>query len=299
MIALEARRKWLDFLRSERRFSAHTLVAYENDIGDFLKYVGGRDLSDISLREFRGFVATMAREELRATSIARKVSALKSFYRFLEQNGIANNPYVAILRLPKQPKKLSKSLGHEDVGEILDAFNAIAKLPWIARRNRALFTLIYGAGLRISEALGVNIEAVGEDEIRIRGKGSKERIVPLLSVIKTEIESYINAMPFSRTTGPLFIGEKGARLSARVAERDFAAARNYLQLSASATPHSLRHSFATHLLAAGADLRTIQELLGHSSLSTTQLYTKTDMGTIAKQYAKSHPRASFNKKSFA
>ncbi|MDR1009276.1 MAG: tyrosine recombinase XerC [Rickettsiales bacterium] len=283
--------KWLVFLRTERRQSAHTIEAYARDLRFFLEYIGDRDLSDLAIGEFRGFITTLAKADKSPATIARNISAIKSFFRFCSQNGLATNANLTLLRTPKLPKKLSSSLDKTDAFRLLDAFGEILPEPWLAARDRALFTLIYGAGLRISEALNLDIGSLDTDSLRVMGKGNKERIVPLLPIIKKEVEAYLKLLPWHRNEGPLFLGAKGARLTARVAERDLEAARNHLQLPAATTPHSLRHSFATHLLAAGTDLRTIQELLGHSSLSTTQLYTKTDMGRIIAEYNKAHPHA--------
>jgi integrase/recombinase XerC len=294
----EIKKEWLEFLRVERRASPHTLEGYARDLGFFIKYMGGNfDPSKVGLAEFRGFVAGLARAGKSAPSIARNVAAVKSFFRFMEQDEIAKNAAIRILRSPKIPKKLSKSVDAPDVFRLLDAFDDVVKPKWMALRDRALFTLIYGAGLRISEALGLDVGDVAGDMLRIRGKGNKERIVPLLPIVKEEIGKYMEACPFlnknktRENSIALFRGAKGMRLTARVAQRDIEAARDFLQLPATTTPHALRHSFATHLLAAGTDIRTIQELLGHSSLSTTQLYTKTDMRSVLAAYKKAHPHA--------
>ena len=293
MNALEAREKWLIYLLDERKGSRLTAEAYARDIGFFLKAIGDADLSKIQIAEFRKFIAELARAGKSAPTIARNISALKSFFKFLKVRGIADNPNVGLLKSPKVPKRLSKSVETADVFKLLSTFDEIfVDKPWVAKRDRALFTLIYGAGLRISEALALTPLSLDGDVLRIIGKGNKERIVPLLPIIKDEVAAYVKAVPFELAPRlPLFRGEKGAGLVARVAQRDMEAARARLQLSHTATPHALRHSFATHLLSNGVDLRTIQELLGHSSLSTTQLYTKVDMREIMKSYRHAHPRA--------
>ena len=294
MKALEAREKWLEYLTQERRGSALTAQAYARDIGFFIEAAGkDADLSKISISQFRAFIADLARRGKSAPTIARNISAIKSFFKFLKNRGIADNPSVGLLKSPKIAKRLSKSVETADVFKLLATFDEIfADKPWVAKRDRALFTLIYGAGLRISEALSLTPTSFSGDTLRILGKGSKERIVPLLPIVKDEVEKYIKAAPFDLPPRlPLFRGEKGAGLSARVAQRDMETARSRLQLSHTATPHALRHSFATHLLSNGVDLRTIQELLGHSSLSTTQLYTKVDMREIMKNYSRAHPHA--------
>ena len=299
----EIKQKWIEFLKSERRVSNNTIESYERDIDIFLhflkntaniKEINSNTLETIDISTFRSFITTLARQNKSNVSIARNISALKNFFKFMQQNEIANNQSIQILHSPKIPKKLSKSINSIDIMKLLDCFNEIIKDKWQAKRDIALFTLIYGCGLRISEALSLNYTDINDndDVIKIKGKGNKERIVPILPIIKEKINDYLKIAPFNfRTHDPLFRGSRGARLTARVAERDIETARNYIGLPKITTPHSLRHSFATHLLANGTDLRTIQELLGHSSLSTTQLYTKVDMGQIIENYKKAHPHA--------
>ncbi len=293
---------WLDFLRSERRVSINTLENYNRDISFFidfltktkeLKKIDAKFLNDISISTFRSFLAHLTRQNKSNVSIARNVSSLKNFFKFMQQNEIANNQAIQILHSPKIPKKLSKSIATVDVIKLLESFNDLIKEKWIAKRDIALFTLIYGCGLRISEALNLNISDISNNDVlRITGKGNKERLIPILDIIKEKVFDYLKIAPFDfKPNTPVFRGVKGARLTPRVAERDIAMARDYLGLPQTTTPHSLRHSFATHLLANGTDLRTIQELLGHSSLSTTQLYTKVDMGKIIENYNSAHPHA--------
>ena len=293
---------WLDFLKSERRVSINTIESYNRDINFFidfltqtikLKDIDSQFLNDISISTFRSFLSTLTRQNKTSTSIARNISSLKNFFKFMEQNEIANNQAIQILHSPKIPKKLSKSVADIDVMKLLESFDKLIKEKWIAKRDMALFTLIYGCGLRISEALNLNISDISSnDMLRVKGKGNKERLIPILDIIKEKVNDYLKIAPFDfKLNSPIFRGVKGARLTARVAERDIAMARDYLGLPQTTTPHSLRHSFATHLLANGTDLRTIQELLGHSSLSTTQLYTKVDIGKIVESYNKAHPHA--------
>ena len=293
---------WIDFLTSERRVSNYTVENYSRDINFFIQYltqtenlknIDSKFLNDVSISTFRSFLAYLTRQNKSNVSIARNISSLKNFFKFMEQNEIANNQAIQILHSPKIPKKLSKSVASVDILKLFESFNKLAKQPWIAKRDIALFTLIYGCGLRISEALNLNISDITQtDTLRITGKGNKTRIIPLLDIITEKIDEYLKIAPFDFTkNSPIFRGEKGARLTPRVAERDIAKARDYLGLPQTTTPHSLRHSFATHLLANGVDLRTIQELLGHSSLSTTQLYTKVDMGKVLESYNSAHPHA--------
>ena len=297
-----ARTQWLDFLRSERRTSEHTVMAYARDIRDFLVYMDGAgrsiqttaDLATITITEFRAYIAFLSRKNLSAPSIARHISSLKNFYKYLEENEIASNSAITILHSPRVPKRLSKSVATVDIQPLLDAFHKTVPTRWMALRDIALFTLIYGCGLRISEALSLTPSDIttSDSMLRIHGKGNKERLIPLLPLVHKKIDEYLSSAPFDfRPSDPLFRGARGARLTPRVAERDMEMARNYCGLPPTTTPHSLRHSFATHLLSAGTDLRTIQELLGHSSLSTTQLYTKVDMGRVIETYLHTHPHA--------
>ncbi len=297
----EIKEQWLEFLTSERRVSQNTVENYNRDVDFFLNYLKENEhiekidssvLSKINIGIFRSFVTHLARQNKSNVSIARNISSIKNFFKFMEQQEIADNQAIQILHSPKIPKKLSKSVSNVDIMKLLDSFNTLQKQKWMAKRDIALFTLIYGCGLRISEALSINYADINTDMLCIKGKGNKERLVPMLDIIKDKILDYINIAPFNfRPHDPLFRGSRGARLTSRVAERDIEQARNYIGLPATTTPHSLRHSFATHLLANGTDLRTIQELLGHSSLSTTQLYTKVDMGKIMESYNKAHPHA--------
>ncbi len=297
--------KWENFLKIERRMSINTIENYKRDISFFIKYLIDKNnldlnntnanivLSNINLATFRGFITFLAKQNKTSQSIARNISSIKNFFKFTNLNKIANNNAIQTLRSPKLPKKLSKSIDTIDIKELLESFHKIFKLKWQANLNIALFTLIYGTGLRISEALNLNIKDIENNKfLRIQGKGNKIRIVPLLPIIKEKIDIYLNSAPFIfKSDSPIFRGVKGARLSVRVAERNIEAARKFNNMSDSITPHTLRHSFATHLLNNGTDLRIIQELLGHSSLSTTQLYTKTNMETITKIYLKTHPHA--------
>ena len=298
----KARTDWLEFLSSERRTSKHTVAAYARDLRDFLVYMENAkanisttsDLERVSITTFRAYITSLAKSGMTNPSIARHISSLKNFFRYLEENEITTNSAITILHSPKVPKRLSKSVATVDIKALLESFHTLFPVKWQALRDIALFTLIYGCGLRISEALSLTPQDINHSDsiLRIRGKGNKERLIPLLPIVHKKIEEYLSTAPFDfRPHDPLFRGTRGARLSARVAERDMEQARNYCGLPPTTTPHSLRHSFATHLLEAGTDLRTIQELLGHSSLSTTQLYTKVDMGRVIETYLHTHPHA--------
>ena len=302
MDIVKIKNKWVEFLKAERRVSDNTLNSYVRDVNKFINYlerifakknITQKELESVSITTFRSFIAEVKSEDnLCATSVARTISSLKNFYKFLNENDIVVNTNIEILKSPKTPKKLSKAVDENDVIKILNTFDLILKDKWQAKRDKALFTLIYGAGLRISEALNLNISDLDNDVFIIKGKGGKTRIVPILDIVKIAIDDYLKCAPFDfRKNDPIFRGVRGARLTARVAERDIENVRNYLNLPKETTPHSLRHSFATSLLSSGTDLRTIQELLGHSSLSTTQLYTKLNMGEVLKSYNKAHPHA--------
>lgn len=294
-------KQWIEFLISERRVSKNTTDNYYRDLRFFFDYLKSQhikcetsdDLAVITITTFRAFISERNKQNKSNVSIARYISSIKNFFKFMEQNEIANNQAIQILHSPKIPKKLSKSIASVDVINLLESFNKLIRKKWMAKRDIALFTLIYGCGLRISEALSLNISDINSGEmLRIRGKGNKERLVPMINIIREKIDDYLNIAPFDfRPHDPIFRGSHGARLTPRVAQRDMELAREYNGLPATTTPHCLRHSFATHLLANGTDLRTIQELLGHSSLSTTQLYTKVDMGKIMDSYLHAHPHA--------
>ncbi len=294
----EIQNKWIEFLNAELRLSQNTLENYTRDLKQFINYIQNnitqniteKTFENLTIKDFRAFIISIKNKN--PSSIARNISTLKNFFKFLNEENIAINTQIEILKSPKLPKKLSSALNNDDAINILETFDKVINDKWQAERDKALFTLIYGTGLRISEALNLNINDIQNETLIIKGKGNKERMVPLLDIIKDTINAYIKIAPFNfRNDDPVFRGAKGARLTPRVAQRDIEKVRNYLGLSNNTTPHSLRHSFATQLLENGTDLRTIQELLGHASLSTTQLYTKMNMGKIIQTYKKSHPHA--------
>ncbi|MHA1569248.1 MAG: tyrosine recombinase XerC [Alphaproteobacteria bacterium] len=294
---------WRDWLAYERRAAANTITAYEYEIAGFLGFIsahlGGRvgldDLAALRPADFRAWMADRAGHNLHASSIARALSPVRGFFRYLDRAGLVKNAAVSAVRTPKRPQSLPKPLDRDDALRLLDAASSANKTDWMARRDVAVLTLLYGCGLRIDEALGLDIRdaPVGDSEtMRVTGKGSKERLVPVLPAVREAIADYLEANPFGRAPGdPLFRGARGGRLSARMVQGLVAALRRRLDLPATATPHALRHSFATHLLAGGGDLRTIQELLGHASLSTTQRYTAIDAERMLAVYEDAHPRA--------
>jgi integrase/recombinase XerC len=292
---------WTHWLTNEKRLSAHTVEAYHSDLFAFLRFVarhrGGKvshsSLADLSLGDFRAWVADLANGDHAATSRARALSSVRSYFGFLDRRGILHNPAIGLLRSPKLPKSLPKPLTVTDAAALLDHAEDNAPEHWIGLRDRALFTLLYGAGLRIAEALSLTVADAGAmPTLRITGKGNKQRIVPILPMVSHALRQYEAACPFPRTgTAALFVGAKGEALNPAVAQRAMRSLRRQMQLPDTATPHALRHSFATHLLADGGDLRTIQELLGHASLSTTQRYTEIEATRLMDVHAKAHPRA--------
>jgi integrase/recombinase XerC len=266
----------------------------------FQKHGGGNvtldQLASLEMREFRAWLAARRQEEIGDSSNARAMSSIRNFYRYLErQHGIENSA-VFNLRMPRLKKPLPKALSETDSLNALDTLKTLHPETWVAKRDWALLTLIYGCGLRISEALALDCGDIetAANGLRIRGKGRKERIVPLLEPVVEAIRDYQKTCPYLQHTqpnAPLFLGVRGAALSPVVFQRQIQHLRAYLGLPDSATPHAFRHSFATHLLAGGGDLRSIQELLGHESLSTTQRYTHVDTARLMAAYNNAHPRA--------
>ncbi len=294
---------WQNWLRHERRAAENTIVSYENDLNGFFLFLsdhlgyrpGLGDLSGLTSLDFRGYLAGRNADGLSRTSTARAVSTLKGFFRFLERRKLAENAAIHALRPQKIPKSIPKALS---AGDAVEALNEVEKLndePWVGKRDKAFLFLLYGCGLRIGEAIGLNRGQLGgadADIIRVMGKGSKERIVPVLPAVQGVIADYLALCPYNlKAEDPLFVGVRGARLNPGVAQKQVRMVRKLLRLPETVTPHAFRHSFATHLLAGGGDLRTIQELLGHASLSTTQRYTDVDADRLKSVYANAHPRS--------
>ena len=293
--------RWRRWLTTERRAAPHTVRAYLGDLQRFLAFVTdhfGRppslnDLGAASLSEFRAYLAHRAGRGATAGTRARGLSGIRSFYRFLDRTGVLHNPALATVTTPKLPKHLPRPLAAADAAAVLDQIAEISDQDWIGARDRALVTLLYGCGLRLAEALGLDRRDVPSDgPLVITGKGGKQRIVPVLPAVSAALEAYLAACPYPQPPdAALFLGARGKRLNPGVAERQLRRLRALLGLPDTATPHALRHSFATHLLAGGADLRAIQELLGHASLSTTQRYTQVDGERLMAVYRDAHPRA--------
>ncbi len=290
-------KRWLDWLKVQRNYSPHTIKSYLSDVNIFLEYVspkkvGLEDLKKLDVRDFRNFFSSRAKSDIRKTSIAREESSVRNFFKWMDDNNIMQNTAIFQLSSPKLPKVLPRSLDASTIFEVIEKSSKNDDVPWLGIRDMAIFTLLYGCGLRISEALGLNVGDIDNtDFLKIRGKGGKDRYVPLLPVVIKRIEQYIQSCPYRMDKGlPLFVGARGERLSPRIIQRRLQKIRLELNLPSNITPHALRHSFATHLLAQGSDLRSIQELLGHASLSSTQRYTDVDMEKILKEYKKAFPR---------
>jgi integrase/recombinase XerC len=288
------RTAWLAWLESERRYGANTLAAYESDLDDYLGYAGGdAGSAPPDRRRFRGWLADMAGRGLARTTVARRVSALRSFYRFCGRTGRIDINDLSWLRAPRPPKSVPKPVSEEDARALLAAIFRRRGDDWAKQRDFALLMMLYGSGLRISEALDLTRRDVPlGDWLRITGKGGKIREVPVLPAIAEAVAAYVGACPFDGgPDAPLFVSARGNAFGARAAQRLVESLRLELSLPAHVTPHALRHAFATHLLGNGADLRAIQELLGHASLSTTQRYTNVDEAHLLRLHRETHPRS--------
>ena len=293
--------EWLVNLKNIKGLSENTIAAYKRDIKKFIlflrNYLGNDptiiDLNRLSNNSFRGYLAEQKNLGNSNVSIARQISSLKSFFNYLIKIKKINNSPILNLKGPKQKKSLPRPIIADLAIQVIKEAKNIDDEKWVGQRNQTILILLYGCGLRISEALNLNYsDFTNNDYLVIKGKGNKERIVPMMDYIRKSIIHYMEICPYEFTNDdPLFIGKRRGRLSPRIIQYALEKIRASLALPETATPHALRHSFATHLLENGGDLRTIQELLGHSSLSTTQKYTKVENSQLLNVYTKTHPLA--------
>lgn len=312
MTAREAREAWLSWLANERRAAGLTVEAYRRDTDSFLDFLGGHlgaepdlaALADLRLADFRAWLAALAtqgtadrtkrKRNATAPTRARHLAALRGFFRFLAARHGVENAELRLLETPRYHRPLPRPLSREQAVEVTEQIGIEAVTPEGDARDTALFTLLYGCGLRISEALGLTVGAAprpGEDNpLRVLGKGAKPRLVPVLPVVREAMAAWLRLHPSPTPDAPLFTGARGGPLNPALAQRAMRALRRRIGLPEHATPHALRHSFATHLLADGADLRSIQEILGHASLATTQRYTAVDPTHLLEVWHRTHPR---------
>ena len=292
-----------DHLLLEKKRSQNTVASYGYDIRDLLEYIAAenkrpvekKDLENLSLIDLRAFVAELADEKNKKNgkaTLARKISAIKTFFKWAQNLDVLKNESVLNLKKPKTPTLLPKPISREEALDVLRTVGTLSESDWENARDKAILILLFSAGLRISEALNLNIaDAQFKETLRIRGKGNKERIVPLLPIATEAVKRYLALYPLRQEKdAPLFIGSHKKRINPGVVQRMVRQIREKLNLPESFTPHALRHTFATTLLEEGGDLRTIQELLGHSSLAATQRYTKVNKAALIKAYQKAHPR---------
>ncbi len=298
---LDALDAWLAQKSALEDAADHTLIAYRADVLGFLSFLtahygeatGLGPMARVTVSDMRAWMAYERGRGVAARSLARSLSAVKTFTAWLAEREGFDPTCVLATRSPKFQKKLPRPLSETDAGSMIDTVELQSMTGWIAVRDTAVVTLLYGCGLRISEALSLRGDAYPlAESLRIRGKGGKERLVPVIPAARQAVDIYVKSCPFEvAPEAPLFRGARGGALTPRPVQKAMQQARMQLGLPATATPHAMRHSFATHLLSAGGDLRAIQELLGHASLSTTQAYTAVDTARLMEVYEKSHPRA--------
>ena len=297
----QAIQKWQEYLVSERRLSLLTAESYLEDLKEsftFLldavgKEVDLKDLESLTITDFRSFLAWRADQKISKSSIARGVSALKNFFRFLMREKLVENKAIMAVRSARPNKILPHPLSADQAQKFLKLARTMQKEHWQGERDVALFTLMYGAGLRIAEALSLKVKDIplNCDAMTITGKGNKQRLIPLLPAVRQAIKKYLDVHPCPTPDAPLFVGARGDRINPGVVQRTVRQIRYAMNLPDTVTPHALRHSFATHLLQGGGDLRSVQELLGHASLSATQRYTEITTEDLDRVYNKAHPRS--------
>jgi integrase/recombinase XerC len=290
---------FLTYLRNERNVSPHTLRSYHSDLEQLSTFLGDKELSAADHQTLRRFIAHLMQGEVKKSSIARKLSAIRTFFRYLNREGILTSNPARLVATPRREQRLPAVLTADDAIRLMESPKA--KKPAdhdTMLRDRAVLETLYSTGIRASELIGMNREDIDRHDslIRIRGKGRKERIVPVGTKALDAIDAYLGRLAGSSDIAAVFLGPSGKRLTARTVQRILENHRKQLGLQQKASPHTLRHSFATHLLESGADLRAIQELLGHASLSTTQRYTHVNLDSLMEVYDKAHPRANKQKK---
>lgn len=293
--------EWRKNLLLERRLSPRTEEAYGRDMKEFMSFLSGYlektidtgDLKKLTVGDFRAFLVWRNNRKIARSSIARGLSAVRHFFKYLTRGDVLENTAIMAVRSARPPKTLPKPLSVSDAARFLEAAQKQARTPWEAKRDVALYTLLYGCGLRIAEALALNIGdfPLSAKAFTITGKGNKQRLVPLLPAVQKAVAAYLKTHPNPQASAPLFVGKRGGRINAGVVQRNVRRLRRALNLAETVTPHALRHSFATHLLQGGGDLRTVQELLGHASLSATQRYTEITTEHLQAVYESAHPRA--------
>ena len=286
---------WIEYLETIRGYGEHTLDAYKRDVLEFSNFCINKNYEFLLPDKyiFREYLLTLSERQLSRPTVARKVSSLKNFYKFLIKDKIISSIDMSIFKSPKLKRSFPKSIESNLVAQALESIMNNESDHWINLRDRAVLLLLYGSGLRISEALSLKRKDAPNGEwLRVKGKGNKYRDVPLLPIICEGVREYIDHCPFDANGDePLFLGKRGGELSPRIIQRRVENLRYELGLPSHTTPHALRHAFATHLLSGGADLRAIQQLLGHSSLSTTQRYTDVNEAELLRLHKAIHPRS--------
>lgn len=289
---------WLTHLKHEKLYSEHTVTAYQNDLLYFLgflrehfgKNVTLKILSEVNITNIRSWFASRKHAHYNNSSTSRAMSAIRNFFKFLKHNANIENVDIQVAKTPKVKSPLIKTLDIKEIFSAIDNLQEVANQVWLGFRDKALLVLIYGCGLRISEALSITKKNIQSDMLTVFGKGSKERMVPILPIVKQYLQAYLEVCPFDlQESQPIFVGAQGNTLDPGVFQRQIRKIRALMNLHESITPHSLRHCFATHLLISGADLRTIQILLGHKDLGSTQKYTHTNLSHLLRSYKKAHP----------
>jgi len=297
-------KEWASYNLNLRNLSENTVKAYSLDLKDFLNFsfketeaVLKSDLSNISSKTIRLWILSLRNKSVNASSLSRKISSLKNFFHWLESSHNIFNSAISKLDSPKKDKILPRPITINDIKKLFSAFENKKEKQWIVCRNQAIFLLLYTCGLRISEAIDLKTNALPlNTSVLVKGKGKKERMVPILTITNQAIENYKKQCPYHISSSEyVFLGIRGKRISPRAFQKALENARNKIGLPSSTTPHSLRHSYATHLLNAGTDLRSIQKLLGHSALSSTQIYTQIEQKRLLQVYKSSHPRERVNK----